>query len=686
MMSYRTNLRDFENTLSSARPPFCSPVSIVCLFVGILGFWHVGISLAQLPPNEVQQAVYVVDDASTTAGPTVISPGSSITSSPANYSTVSYANPVNSAVAPSLSSASSNFISRNWALEVANAQMNLDPNRLPDIIMARQRVEQAMMELENFLATSPQHQANWLTFLAWNDLRKEIKEAAPDKDKLTQIEKTFRQNYFGLELRQFTNVRDALSAYVTALRFSTDRAGTLQIFTNRLTKLSEQLQLPNATQNFEGTREIGQTIAYLMQGNQAGNLVSAVRSQYSRSNARVLISSEFVDARFSKPVNEANPVNELILGTQLFGQSWMQGWVTPQLIDSSSNATIRLNLSGSFSSQNIGYNRTVKLHTQGMGSVAASETIALMDNGLVPWNDTASDANLFSQIDSIEAKLRIVRKIASKQAAKQKQEADSIAEGRLETRIRTQFHDKLAQQIGEANQKIQNPDLSVLARLGLDRPKRTTWSSPQYLALLWKLQGQTQLAAPASCPLVVEPNGVTVQLHESVITNLLDPVLAGRTLRSTELETLAPQFGGVIGKGLIKQKDEKPWAITMALFHPVEVQLDDSLVTFRIRTNRLDSGDQGVDKAASIEAAYKIVLMDGAIQLERQGDVKIVFAEQRGSRAATMRGALKKIFDEVFKQKLLDEPIRISDRLPAELKLTLSSIQVDDGWIQAHLR
>lgn len=655
-MSYRNKLFCFGDKPSSTPLAFFSPASIFVLFVSILGFWPVGVSQAQVPLNEVQQAVYFTETDDTSA----VTPSRSITTSHSN--------------------------SRNWAVEVANAQKNLDPNRLPDIAQTRLRLDQAMKDLEDFLATSPQHQANWLAFLTWNDLKKELKEVAPDQEKLTQIEKTFRQNYSGLELLQFTNVRDVLTSYLTALKFSTDRSTAIQIFTNRLSKLSEQLQLPNTTQNFEGTREIGQTIAYLMQGNQADSLVGAVRGQYSRSNARVLISSEFVNARFVKPVNEANPVNEIILGTQLIGQSWLQGWVTPQLIDSSSHAEIRLNLNGSFSSQNIGYNRSVKLHTRGSSSVVACETIALTDAGLVPLNDTASDAMLSSQIDRIEAKLGIVRKIASKQAAKQKPEADSIAEGRLETRVRKQFHEKLAQQISEANQRIQNPDLTVLARLGLNRPNRTTWSSPQYLALLWKLQGQTQLAAPASCPLVVDPTGVTVQLHESVVTNLLDPVLAGRTLRSTELDTLAPQFGGVLGKGLMKQKDEKPWAITMAPFHPVEIQLDDSLVTIRIRTKRLDSGDQGVDKAASIEASYKIVLIDGAIQFERQGDVKIVFAEQRGSRAATMRGALKKIFEEVLKQKLLDEPVRITDRLPSQLNLSLSSIQVDDGWIQMHLR
>jgi hypothetical protein len=207
------------------------------------------------------------------------------------------------------------------------------------------------------------------------------------------------------------------------------------------------------------------------------------------------------------------------------------------------------------------------------------------------------------------------------------------------------------------------------------------------LALLWKLQGQTQLAAPTACPLVVEPSGVTVQLHHSVVTNLLDPVLASRIIKSTDVESIAAQFGGTVGKGLEPQKDDKPWAISMDPYHPVEIELDDSLVKFRIRTKRLDSGDQVLKMDSSIEAAYKIVVTDGAIQLERQDEVKIILSEPRGARPATIRRLLKKIFDTVFKQTLLEQPVRVTDRLPNELKdLSLISITVDDGWIQAHLR
>ena len=658
-----------------------SPRSILAASIALLGFGHVGRCTAQYP-NTVYQPVTVYHPVVGTSSAVTTA---SFTNAPAvgSYSIVSSIPTVSSNVA------TGNVATGNWALDVANALQNLDANRLPDMGQARKRLDQAMADLENFLATSPQHQANWLAFLTWKDLQKELKEETPDHDRILQFEKIFRQNYFGLEMGQFSKVRDALGHYSNALKFSSDKSKSIEILQNRLKKLNEQLQMPNVVQDFESTREIGQTVSLLTQGNQASSLVNAIKSRYSRANARVLVSSEFVNKRFARPVQEANPVNELILGTQIYGQSWLQGQVTPQLIDSSSHAALRLNLSGSFSSQNIGYNRSVKLHTQGSGNVAASETIALTDSGLVTLNDTASDASLSSQINDIEAKLRIVRRIASKQAAKQKPEADSIAEGRLENRIRLQFHEKLTQQISEANQKIKTPELPALARLGLDRPKRTTWSSPQYLALLWKLQGSEQLSAPTSCPLVVDPTGVTVQLHESAISNLLDPVLAGRILKSTEMDTMAKQFGDALGTGAIKKNEEEAWSVTMATFHPVEVQLDDSLATFRIRTNKLDRGDQALKDPAAIEVSYKIVLINGAIQLERQGDVKINFTGKlsRGVNAVILRSFLKKKFEEVFKENLLDQPVRVTDKLPAEYRgMYLSSIQIDNGWIQAHVK
>jgi hypothetical protein len=671
----KRNSTDRHETVQSVKKISGWKLAFAAAPIAICGIWQVGIGLAQSPSQSVPvvSAVYSIP---TGASIPTGSNHSFIVPASAHFSSGSYA------------SASPTTI-RNWALDVANAQINLNAARLPDVQAARQRLEQAMSELENFLATSPQHQGNWLAFLTWNDLREQIKKDKPNRQALVQIEKTFRQNYFGLELRQFTNVRDSLKSYVTALQFGTNQSDTMEILNNRLKKLSEQVQMPDFQKDFASTRDIGQTVSYLASAAQATDLVQSVKSNYARANARVLISNDFISRKFGRPVNEPNPVNENILGTQIYGQSLIQGSVTPQLLESPSNAAVRLNLHGNLTSQSIGYNRSVKLHTQGYADVFASETIALTDEGLVPLNDTAVDANLSSQINSIEARLRIVRRIASKKAAQQKPQADAIAEGRLENRLRDQFHTQIAEQISTANQKIKTPEFPALKRFGLEKPKRSTWSSPQYIALLWKVQQGIQFMAPASCPLIVDPSGVTVQLHESLVTNITDPILSGRILSSKDLPALAAQFEELTGKKSVLQAEKEEWSITLDNYHPIELQLDDNLVTFRIRVTKLDRAGQALDQAASIEASYRILLDQGAVSLTRDGDVKINFSgkDQRGVRAASLRSFLKKKFDDVFKVNLLDQPVRLTDKLPAELQgLQLASIQVDDGWIQAHLR
>jgi hypothetical protein len=302
-----------------------------------------------------------------------------------------------------------------------------------------------------------------------------------------QFEKNFRQNFDGLELEPFTRVRSALQRYSRALLFGSNPQGSIEILGNKLKKLKELVQSPALPRDYDSRHEVAQTVAFLDQTNQAKPLVQSMTSFFSGPNVRVLVSSEYVKQKFGRPVSEHNPVNENILGTQIYGNSLLQGFVSPSLIENSRQAALRLDLSGNFSSNNIGYNRSVKLYTTGTATVAACETISLSSDGLHTLNDTGVDANLSTQINSIDAKHRIVEKIASKVAAKQKPQADAIAVGRMEKRIRDQFHQQLVDQLSQSNQKLKTPPLPELARLGITKPNRTSWSSSQQLALLWKV-------------------------------------------------------------------------------------------------------------------------------------------------------------------------------------------------------
>jgi hypothetical protein len=578
-----------------------------------------------------------------------------------------------------------------WQSLAANAELQLDANLLPSIASAKLELEQAMTNLENFLKKTPQHEANWLTFLRWNSIRTELASKEPVPADFIQFEKNFRQNFDGLELEPFTRVRSALQRYSRALLFGSNPQGSIEILGNKLKKLKELVQSPALPRDYDSRHEVAQTVAFLDQTNQAKPLVQSMTSFFSGPNVRVLVSSEYVKQKFGRPVSEHNPVNENILGTQIYGNSLLQGFVSPSLIENSRQAALRLDLSGNFSSNNIGYNRSVKLYTTGTATVAACETITLSSDGLHTLNDTGVDANLSTQINSIDAKHRIVEKIASKVAAKQKPQADAIAVGRMEKRIRDQFHQQLVDQLSQSNQKLKTPPLPELARLGITKPNRTSWSSSQQLALLWKVQDGVQFAATSSCPIVVQPTGITIQVHESTFSNLLDPILAGRVLQSIDSESYASQFGELAKGGLPKDKeDDEPWAIKMSDFHPVELKLDNGLITFCIRTDKITRGadGKGVVMPAVIQASYIPVLNNNELQLARVGTVKIDFygKQQKGAVAASLRNLLKRKFENVFRENLLETPLRLSEKLPAELQgLSLSSLQTEGGWIQAHL-
>ncbi|MDZ4849123.1 MAG: hypothetical protein SGI77_07495 [Pirellulaceae bacterium] len=647
-----------------------------------LFYWHVGVSLAQ-SPSDIQRSA---ESHLLSSSPPVVTATWSDAKDTSIVVPASYTLPANSA---SYAVSSNSLPQMDWASSVSNAMLNLRAESLPNPTQAKTELENAVAQLQNFLATSSSERfANWLSFLHWNELQQELGKKEPDIEQLVQIERNMRQNYLGLEMSQFVRVRDRLSDYIDALRFGSNPKETLEILSKRLEQLSVSLQTPSAGADTERQREIGLITTFLDQSKQAVGLKQSVQSQFAKANVRVLVSSEFVQRQFSRAVAEPSPVSEVILGTQIRGCSFMQGSVTPLLVDNSSNASLRLMLSGEMNSTTIGTNRKVLFHTQGYSNITACETISLTDHGLLSQNDTSVFAPLQTTIVGIEHKLKIVRRIAARKAAEQKPQADAIAQGRLETRVSTQFHQQLTKQLSQTNAKLQNPPMPILHRLGLSEPKRTSWSSNQFLTLLWKQQESDQLAAPTSCPLAVQHRGISVQLHQSVIMNLLDPVLGGRIVRNEDLDDFVAQAGLDPTEGLRNEVGGEKWAISMAGYHPIEVEFDDQLVRFRIRTTKLDRGDQALEQPATIEATYKVVLNDGSIQFERQGDVKIEFAgkAQRGLRAVTLRSFLKNKFDSVFKQELLDKPIRPTDRLPADApRMTITDIQIDDGWIQATL-
>ena len=88
---------------------------------------------------------------------------------------------------------------------VRSASSRFDAKTLPQVPTARQSLDQALSQLRTFLASSPAQGPLWQRFLKLDTIAEELSQPTPNLEVLNDIEKTFRQNYYGLEFAQFVN-------------------------------------------------------------------------------------------------------------------------------------------------------------------------------------------------------------------------------------------------------------------------------------------------------------------------------------------------------------------------------------------------------------------------------------------------------------------------------------------------
>ncbi len=127
----------------------------------------------------------------------------------------------------------------DWSNRIQDAIRNLRTETLPKPEAAKENLERATLQLQQFLQPDrTENGIRWLEFLKWNELLKEMKSEAPDADAIDQFERNMRQNYLGLEYQPFLQLRSNLERYSIALRYGEEPKQIIKLFERSLEKLA----------------------------------------------------------------------------------------------------------------------------------------------------------------------------------------------------------------------------------------------------------------------------------------------------------------------------------------------------------------------------------------------------------------------------------------------------------------
>lgn len=563
------------------------------------------------------------------------------------------------------------------------------------LVNSAAKLRSALGPLDRLLARSPSG-ADWKKYLDWPALEAQAASGSnADPATLRRLQKLLDAGENGLEMHQFVAVRRAVASYAEAAE-AAKSPDAQAAYAQRLDKLAAAVAAGAATGTTEALDPVGPLLAKLADSGQAPGVVARVRSAVDRPNLYLDVDESLLGSAVNRVVDERAPINDTVLGTRIRGSGRTTGLVLLDFVPALDRAIVDIALDATNHSDTRGSQGPVTVHTYGTTKVDARKRI-MIDDQRVSALPVEAHASTSTRTAGIGVNKRfgknLIRKIASKKIAEMRPKAEAISERKARERVRQQFDTQTAGAIAKAQSDYQAKFRQPLLDRGWYPEMLHLNTSDSRLSVVARKSLADQIAA-FSPPPAVDPDAVmAARVHETLVNNVAEITLGGRTITQQFVEEQIRKNNGTLPEALGNDADQPPWSITFAKRKPVELDADDARVKMTVRGTRFTSGDREFP-AMDIWAAYRIEPADGKIRLVRDGDVQIYppgFVPGGGEKLTvaetSLRRILQKRFGKVFKEVVDVEPLKMPGQLAGAGPLPMEQLVArKDGWVAAGWR
>jgi len=554
-----------------------------------------------------------------------------------------------------------------------------------DLLDARARLAAATDRLADRLAMDGANGQAWAEYLKLDALRGQIRQTEIDLESLETVYRRFNAGHYGLNRVWFTDVRNALLQTVQvarALEMPELEKAYVQYVEALTTYLRRYVQAPHAEQAVQ----IGEAIGWLESIGQAPDLIAAVREELARPNLFVAASERLVAAGIEEPVEETEPVRDVILGTDLYGTGRSVGEVAVRLVPNEHHAVLDLTYLGVTRTRNTGYNGPVVVFSRGTTGIGARKRLWVNASGLHS-HEARANATTRSKLLDIQPQRgsRLIERVAWRRAMEQKPLAEAIASQHAAARAARKMDARAESMLEETNHDFTYRFRRPLYEHNLSPDQLRFGTGDKVLRVVWRHAEPGQLAAPEDPPPAVEKADLSVRLHQSVVNNAARTLLAGITLSDAEFRMAAVELLGRLPERLEAVPGEEPWGISFDRSRPIEVRFAEGGFQVTIRGRKYLQGDQ-VHPGMNITARYQIVHDASGFRAVRKGDIEVVppglADDQRvGTRYQIVRTLLIRRFGPIFEKEFRLEGLELPGKWSKLGALPVVQFKSDGGWL-----
>ena len=416
----------------------------------------------------------------------------------------------------------------------------------------------SIQNLENYLA-SVGNGSLWLTYFHIPELKSALTADPEGPAGLAAAAKTqahlmTRNTALDASQKAFTNhwsfqsLSSTVDQYVAAARWTNPAEATGKLRAD-LKSLSTALDTYASSGEKAGELRDSFARARYDAPDNGDRLASTLQKHLFNYNLRVLVSEAFLNRLMSQNRVEQGPVNDFILGANVYGNQITNTAVDVDLKPSSNTVRFDLRLNGNINSNTQGVTPQATVYTIGNHTFNArkeinfdGQTFSTMPATIAvsPRNTTTGISTQMSGIPIIG---RIAQQIASEQVEAKRGEAESIAASRVQDNVLPRFNQDVDRSFAEQGDKLNREVFSGLRATKLFPDTYNYQSTDQLMTMNARVMSPHQIGGDLPDSRLMSVTGATALVHETALNNAIDQMdLAGQTVTEAELKAKIEAF------------------------------------------------------------------------------------------------------------------------------------------------
>jgi len=515
-----------------------------------------------------------------------------------------------------------NLASLKQSLSQAAAQ-DPDPQRM--LTVARDRLATAVDQLEWYLAEGgAKTLEGWRTWLDLPALKAELARPESNAQALRSLEDRYYKNQVGLEQRAFLAVRRELRRYLVAQEY----ASSTDLFRQRLEELAACVDRLESQPSQHDAHRAGAIVAWLEQlDDDLSPLARSVRARYCRENGVAFVSARTMNLLAEQNVSERRNITDFILGSYTQGIAITQGRVSFAVVPNGEQGTLEVRFNGNtVCPDNVARRGRVSVYTSAQTALNAAKRVYVNDQGLTLAPAVAHGVSKV-QINDVDARLRLIERIAWRKANELRPQAESAASQRAQTEVVAKLDEQASVILGDANNLFCNQIRAPLIRFDALPARLRFWTDHEHVRLSLSQHDRNQLAAAEPAPPLPSTYDLAGTVHESMVNNLCESLLGGVTVEDqTWLDVMHLMLGTPPRQLWVHDRAER-WSVTFAREQPLLVQFVDGRIGILFRFTKIIRGARTHEHPVEIQAQFLPQKTTEGPALLREGEMSIRFTE-----------------------------------------------------------